>query len=182
MAHSYVEAFPCERDAFLAFARDFPEAAVLLVDTYDTLHGVRTAIELASEVRGPLGVRLDSGDLAGLSKQTRELLDEAGLTGARIMASGGLDEHRLAEITAAGAPIDAFGIGTRMGVSADAPSLDSAYKLVEYEGRPVMKLSPEKLTAPGAKQVYRGGTGEADLLALREEPPPDGRRPCCGPR
>ncbi|MGW3470807.1 nicotinate phosphoribosyltransferase [Saccharopolyspora sp. NPDC000995] len=181
MAHSYVEAFSDERAAFEAFAEDFPDVTVFLVDTYDTITGVRTAIEVAGELRhgGRLGIRLDSGDVGALAILSRRLLDEAGFTDARIMASGGLDEHQLAALD--GAPIDAFGIGTRMGVSADAPSLDSAYKLVEYDHRPVMKLSSGKLTAPGAKQVYRGDPGEPDLLALREETPPADREPLLRP-
>ncbi|MBB5157521.1 nicotinate phosphoribosyltransferase [Saccharopolyspora phatthalungensis] len=133
MAHSYIEAFPDESTAFRAFADDFPDATVFLVDTYDTLHGVCTAIEVAQDlpVGSQIGIRLDSGDLGDLAVQARRLLDDAGLTSARIMASGGFDEHALAEL--AEAPIDLFGVGTRMGVSADAPSLDSAYKLVEYD-------------------------------------------------
>ncbi|MCI2416421.1 nicotinate phosphoribosyltransferase [Saccharopolyspora sp. K220] len=172
MAHSYVESFPSERSAFRAFAEDFPDATVFLVDTYDTLRGVRTAIEVARDlpVGSRIGIRLDSGDLGGLAARARRLLDDAGLANARIMASGGLDEHALAEL--ADAPIDLFGVGTRMGVCADAPSLDSAYKLVEYDGAPVMKLSTGKLTAPGAKQVYRGTAGQPDLVALRGESPP----------
>ncbi|PKW17806.1 nicotinate phosphoribosyltransferase [Saccharopolyspora spinosa] len=181
MAHSYVEAFPDERTAFRAFAADFPDATVFLVDTYDTLRGVRTAIEVAKDLPAGsrIGIRLDSGDLGGLAVQARQLLDDAGLTSARIMASGGLDEHALAEL--ATVPIDLFGVGTRMGVSADAPSLDSAYKLVEYGGAPVMKLSAGKLTAPGAKQVYRGEPGQPDLLALRSEASPAGREPLLQP-
>ncbi|TDD40857.1 nicotinate phosphoribosyltransferase [Saccharopolyspora elongata] len=181
MAHSYVEAFQDERAAFGAFAEDFPGATVFLVDTYDTIQGVRTAIGVAAELSrgGSLGIRLDSGDLGALAILSRRLLDEAGFTDARIMASGGLDEHQLAALD--GTPIDAFGIGTRMGVSADAPSLDSAYKIVEYDHRPVMKLSSGKLTAPGAKQIYRGDSGEPDLLALREETPPADREPLLSP-
>ncbi|MDA3625151.1 nicotinate phosphoribosyltransferase [Saccharopolyspora oryzae] len=181
MAHSYVEAFPDERTAFRAFAADFPDTAVFLVDTYDTPHGVRTAIEVARELPAgsDIGIRLDSGDLGALAVEARRMFDEAGMTHARIMASGGLDEHELADLAAA--PIDVFGVGTRMGVSADAPSLDSAFKLVEYEGSPVMKLSAGKRTAPAAKQVYRGETGQPDLLALRAEDPPAGREPLLVP-
>ncbi|KAA5825498.1 nicotinate phosphoribosyltransferase [Saccharopolyspora hirsuta] len=176
MAHSYVEAFPDERAAFTAFADDFPGIAVFLVDTYETLRGVRTAIEVAAGCSEELvGIRLDSGDLAELAIQSRHLLDESGFPAARIMASGGLDEHQLVDLSAA--PIDVFGIGTRMGVSADAPSLDSAYKLVEYDQRPVMKLSPGKLTAPGAKQVHRGDPGEPDVLGLRDDVVPPEREP-----
>jgi nicotinate phosphoribosyltransferase len=179
MAHSYVLAFADERAAFEAFAEDFPGATVFLVDTYDTSEGVGRAIEVARTLppRHPFGIRLDSGDLGALAVDARRRLDEAGLTAARIVASGGLDEHAIAALVASGAPIDVFGVGTRMGVSADAPSLDSAYKLVEYDGRPVMKLSSGKATAPGAKQVFRAAFEPRDLLALHDEEPP----PCHEP-
>jgi nicotinate phosphoribosyltransferase len=181
MAHSYIEAFPDERTAFRAFAEDFPDVTVFLVDTYDTLHGVRTAIEVARDLPAAsrIGIRLDSGDLGALAVRARRLLDDAGLDDARIMASGGLDEHALAEL--ADAPIDLFGVGTHVGVSADAPSFDSAYKLVEYDGHPVMKLSSGKLTVPSTKQVYRGDPGQPDVLALRTENPPSGREPLLQP-
>jgi nicotinate phosphoribosyltransferase len=172
MAHSYVEAFPTEADAFRAFASDFPERTTFLVDTYDALAGVRTAIDVIRELglRDALGIRLDSGDLEFLSAQARTLLDEARLGHVRIFASGGLDDIDIDRLVRAGAPIDAFGVGTRMGVSADAPFLDTAYKLAEYAGRPVLKLSPGKISIPSAKQVYRLPDG--DLVALREEAPP----------
>ncbi|GAA2002579.1 nicotinate phosphoribosyltransferase [Catenulispora subtropica] len=174
MAHSYVQAFGADRDAFRAFATDFPSVSVFLVDTYRTLDGVRAAVDVISELglTGRLGIRLDSGDLAGLAFGARRILDAAGLDNVRIMASGGLDEDAIAELVTARAPIDSYGIGTRMGTSADAPSLDTAYKLVEYAGRPVMKLSVGKATLPGAKQVWRGPDG--DTLGLREEPGPQG--------
>jgi nicotinate phosphoribosyltransferase len=177
MAHSYIESFPSEVEAFRAFARDFPTRTTFLVDTYDTPNGVRNAIEVIRELglEDSLGVRLDSGDLDGLSREARALLDGAGLPHVRIFASGGLDEHDIDRLVSAGAPIDAFGIGTRMGVSADAPYLDSVYKLVEYDGRPVLKLSEAKATEPGRKQVYRGVDG--DIVALRDEPAPDGCQP-----
>jgi nicotinate phosphoribosyltransferase len=174
MAHSYVESFPTEADAFRAFARDFPERATthpttFLVDTYDTLNGVRTAIQVIRELelQSEFGIRLDSGDLLELSLASRTILDEAGLPNVQIFASGGLDELELHRLVKAGAPIDAFGVGTRVGVSADAPTLDSAYKLVEYDGRPMIKLSSQKATAPGRKQVFRGPDG--DTIGLREE-------------
>nr|WP_055502329.1 nicotinate phosphoribosyltransferase [Nonomuraea pusilla] len=185
MAHSFIEAFPGEEAAFEAFAEQFPGACTFLVDTYDTLEGVRRAIAVArrtGSARGAgegLGVRLDSGDLAELSRQARRLLDEAGLPAAHVFASGGLDEHDIAALVRGGAPIDAYGVGTKMGVSADAPSLDSAYKLVAYGGRPVMKLSAGKATAPGAKQVFRGDAH--DVVGLRDEPVPDGCRPLLAP-
>ncbi|WP_141576763.1 nicotinate phosphoribosyltransferase [Actinomadura sp. WMMA1423] len=181
MAHSYVEAFPAEEEAFAAFAADFPDRTTLLVDTYDTVSGVAAAIRTARRAGPALlaGIRLDSGDLGDLAVRARSMLDEAGMAGARIVASGGLDEYRIADLAAAGAPIDVYGVGTKMGVSADAPYLDSAYKLVAYEDRPVMKLSTGKITAPCPKQVHRGADG--DLVALRDEPAPDGTEPLLVP-
>jgi nicotinate phosphoribosyltransferase len=177
MAHSYVESFPSEADAFRAFAQDFPDRTTFLVDTYDTLNGVRTAIEVIRDLNlvGNLGVRLDSGELESLSRQARVILDRAGLPDVRIFASGGLDELEVDRLVRAGAPIDAFGVGTRVGVSADAPYLDSVYKLVEFDGRPVLKLSEDKATEPGRKQVFRGPDG--DTIGLRAEPPPERSEP-----
>jgi nicotinate phosphoribosyltransferase len=177
-----VEAFGDEAAAFEAFARDQPGSAVLLVDTYDTLSGARRAVEVMHRLGLPAnaGVRLDSGDLAALSVQVRRLLDDAGRRDATVVASGGLDEYAVDELRRAGAPIDVFAVGTRVGTSADAPYLDSAYKLVEYEGRPVLKLSPGKATRPGRKQVFRA-PGAADLLAVRDEPAPPGSEPLLVP-
>ncbi|MGZ4130047.1 MAG: nicotinate phosphoribosyltransferase [Actinomycetota bacterium] len=181
MAHSFIEAFPSEVAAFRAFARDHPDRTTFLVDTYDTPNGVRNAIAVIRELAltGGIGVRLDSGDLDDLARQARVLLDDAGLGRARIFASGGLDEHEVAELVGAGAPVDSFGIGTQLGVSADSPFVDSVYKLVEFEGRPVLKLSAEKLTAPGRKQVWRGAHG--DLLALRDGSPAGDDEPLLEP-
>jgi nicotinate phosphoribosyltransferase len=184
MAHSYIQAFPSEREAFRAFAEDFPERTTFLVDTFDTLDGVRSAIDVAGELGlgQRVGIRLDSGDLVRLARESRRLLDDAGLTDARIVASGGLDEYEIARLINEQAPIDAFGVGTKMGVSADAPYLDSVYKLVAYGGRPVMKLSPAKITAPGAKQVFRRLVGPFDdVVGLRDEPVPPGREPLLVP-
>jgi nicotinate phosphoribosyltransferase len=183
MAHSFVEAFGTEQAAFRAFAQDFPSRTTFLVDTYDTLQGVRTAIDVIRELglSEGLGIRLDSGDLAALAHEARALLDAAGLSHVRILASGGLDEYAIEELVAGGAPIDGFGVGTRVGVSADAPYLDSAYKLVEVGGRPVLKLSPEKVTAPGRKQVFRPTRVDGDVVGLRDEPVPDGCRPLLEP-
>ncbi len=171
MAHSYVEAFPSERDAFLAFAEDLPGRGTLtfLIDTYDTAAGVRTAIDVigARGLSGALAIRIDSGELDRESRAARAALDEAGLGNVRIFVSGGLDEHDIDTLVRAGAPVDAFGVGTQMGVSYDAPCLDSAYKLVRYDRKPVMKLSPGKETLPGGKQVFRSETG--DTIGLREE-------------
>ena len=168
-------------EAFRAFASDFPGRTTFLLDTYDTLNGARTAVDVIRELdlEGRLAVRLDSGDLEALSRQVRVILDEAGLRHVRIFASGGLDELRVAALVQSGAPIDAFGVGTQLGVSADAPTMDSVYKIVRYGDRPVLKLSPEKATLPGEKQVFRGAGG--DVLALRGEPGGDGARPLLEP-
>jgi nicotinate phosphoribosyltransferase len=181
MAHSYVESFVEESAAFEAFTRSYPDGATLLIDTYDTLTGARRAAAAAQALRergGRLsGVRLDSGDLLALSRAVRALLDEAGLPEVVIVASGDLDEHAIARLVSAGAPIDGFGVGTRLGVAADAPSLEAAYKLVCVDGRPVMKLSPGKQSLPASKQVWRrhaDGRFVGDLIALRGEPAPPG--------
>jgi nicotinate phosphoribosyltransferase len=179
MAHSFVTAFGDELEAFRAYARAFPDSAILLIDSYDTLDGARKAVtvarELAARGHALAGVRLDSGDLLALSREVRRILDAAGCPGVRIVASGGLDEHDIAGLVAAGAPVDSFGVGTRLNVSADAPTLDLVYKLVRYGGRDVLKLSQGKETWVGAKALYRsfvGGCMAGDVLALRDEPPP----------
>jgi nicotinate phosphoribosyltransferase len=183
MAHSFIEAFPSEDDAFRAFAEDHPHRTTFLVDTYDTRNGVRNAIGIARSLglTREVGVRLDSGDLDRLAREARAELDAAGLTAARIFASGGLDEHEVAELVRGGAPVDAFGIGTQLGVSADVPYLDTVYKLVEYDGQPTMKLSTAKVSAPGAKQVWRGPGDSGDLLGLANEAAPDGWEPLLEP-
>ncbi len=174
MAHAYVQSFENEADAFRAFVRQYPDTT-LLVDTYDTLQGVRRVVDLARELGAQFkvqAIRLDSGDLATLSKQAREMLDAAGLHHVRIFASGGLDEHALADLLSRGAPIDAFGVGTRMGVSEDAPTLDVVYKLTEFAGRGRMKLSPGKNLLPGRKQIWRretGGIYSGDVIGRADE-------------
>jgi len=183
MAHSYIEAFRSEADAFRAFAEDFPGRVTFLVDTYDTIRGVRTAVATieAMGLSAPLGVRLDSGDLGALAGQARRVLDEAGMGHVRIFVSGGLDDLDVEALVDGGAPIDAFGIGTHLGVSADAPYLDTVYKMVEYDGRPVAKLSADKASSPGKKQVFRGPDLQGDLIALRDDPAPDGFGPMLHP-
>jgi nicotinate phosphoribosyltransferase len=174
MAHSYVQAHSTELDAFRAFVRVHPDA-VLLVDTYDTAEGVRNVVRLAREMGESFrvrGIRLDSGDLEALSRAARRILDEAGLFGVRIMASGGLDEWRIRALVREGAPIDGFGVGTEMGVSEDAPSLDMAYKLTEYAGKGRLKLSAEKAIYPHPKQVFRmeeGSRAVRDVIARAGE-------------
>ena len=171
MAHSFVMAFDDEREAFRAYARAFPTDAVLLLDTYDTLTGARHVVEVAHELAGEgievAGVRLDSGDLRELSVAVRRILDEGGLHGVRIFASGDLDEYRVAELVAGGAAIDAFGVGTQLGTSADAPSLSAVYKLVEDADGPKMKLAEGKVTWPGRKQVWRAT--DRDVISLHDE-------------
>ncbi len=182
MAHSFVTAFPDELEAFRAYARAFPDGSILLIDSYDTVEGARKAALVAGELAGAghrlAGVRLDSGDLLALSRDVRRVLDQAGFPGVRILASGGLDEHDVARLLDAGAPIDGFGVGTRMNVSADAPSLDLVYKLVRYGGRDVLKLSEGKETWIGEKQLFRSGGDDGrfagDLLALADEPAAEG--------
>jgi nicotinate phosphoribosyltransferase len=177
MAHSYVESFDREIDSFRAFAKSFPDNTVLLIDTYDTLAGARKAVTVAREMqqagKSLRAVRLDSGDMVQLSQQVREVFDEAGFPEVRIFASGGFDEFKIQKILADGANIDAFGVGTRMGVSADAPYLNMAYKMVMYHGRPVMKLSSGKISLAGPKQVFRQRTRDGffkrDLIGLRDE-------------
>lgn len=174
MAHSYIEAFASEAEAFVHFVETNPET-ILLVDTYDTLNGVRHVIDLARQLGTRFkakGIRLDSGDLGALAKASRAMLDEAGLKSVEIFASGGLDENEVARLLRQGAPIDAFGVGTDMSVSGDAPSLDIAYKLTEYAGEGRMKFSTGKITLPGRKQVFRSfenGKTTGDVIACAEE-------------
>lgn len=172
MAHSFVQAHESERAAFEAFASVFPENAVLLIDTYDTVEGARRAVEAGRSF--PIkGVRLDSGDLDSLSREVRRILDAGGLKDAIIFASGNLDELRVAELVSAGAPIDSFGIGTSLVTSSDHPALDAVYKLQEYAGRARRKRSAGKATWPGRKQVFRrydaGGRFAGDLVSLESD-------------
>ncbi|WP_051370483.1 nicotinate phosphoribosyltransferase [Streptomyces sp. 142MFCol3.1] len=178
MAHSYIEAFPSEEEAFRAFARSHPGPVTFLVDTYDTEEGVRIAAGVLKDLGlGPgCAIRLDSGDLDALARRARAVLDATGLNDVRIVASGGLDEYSVDRLVRAGAPIDVYAVGTRVGVAADAPYLDAAYKLVEYAGRATMKLSSAKITAPGRKQVFRRAP-QPDVIALRQEEPPDSAHP-----
>ena len=177
MSHSYISSFESEREAFAEYAKSFPDSSTFLVDTYDTLDGVANAIAVAKdmEARGHRlrAVRLDSGDLDSLARGSRAMLDEAGLGYVQILASGGLDEYSIAELVSADAPIGGFGVGTRVGASADAPYTDFVYKLVEYDGRPVMKFSEDKVYLPGPKQVSRhidfDGTMRLDMIHGADE-------------
>ncbi|MFH0876773.1 MAG: nicotinate phosphoribosyltransferase [Candidatus Omnitrophota bacterium] len=182
MAHSFVMSFSSEAESFKAFFETFPDKCILLVDTYDTAEGIRNAIRIARDfkARGHVlkGIRLDSGDLCLLSKIARKLLDTAGFKETKILASGDLDEYKIELLMQKRAPIDAFGVGTKMGVSADAPSLDVIYKISEVSNSdgvffPVMKLSRGKASLPGRKQVFRifdkNGFFEKDIIGLESE-------------
>jgi nicotinate phosphoribosyltransferase len=155
-AHSWVMSFPREVEAFRQLQRVLGDATVHLIDTYDPVEGARRAAGLG----GPLwGVRIDSGDCVTLSRQVRAILDAAGLREAKIMASGDLDEYRIRELAAAGAPIDAFGVGTQLATSADAPVMGAVYKMVEMDiwgiQRFTAKYSADKISLPGSKQIFR---------------------------
>lgn len=182
MAHSYVMCFKKEMDSFSSYARSFANKTILLVDTYDTRKGIEAAIKVGLDLKKQghklLGIRLDSGDLVVLSKMARKMLDEANLKEVGIFGSGNLDEYKIAELLKKGAIIDSFGVGTKMGVSEDAPFIDAIYKISEVmdgEGNflPTMKLSEKKTTFPGRKQVYRirdsRGKFLKDILALEGE-------------
>jgi nicotinate phosphoribosyltransferase len=169
-AHSWVMSFPSELSAFERLQQLLGETTIYLIDTYDTLEGARRAASLG---RPLWGVRLDSGNLGELATAVRRILDEAGLADAKIMATGDLNEYKIQELMAARAPIDVFGVGTELATSADAPSLGVVYKLVELETagagdrRYPVKLSHEKQTLPGAKQIFR--SSDHDVLARATE-------------
>ena len=189
MAHSYVMSFPDELEAFRTFAHDFPANAVLLIDTYDTPQGVANAITVGRElIAGGArlrGVRIDSGDLAVQSRAVRAALDAAGFRDTQIFLSGDLNEYRIAELLDQGAAVDAFGVGTELGTSTDAPSIGGVYKLVEDEKGYRIKLSTGKATLPGRKQVWRRldaeGQPAGDLIALHDEPALPGYTPLLVP-
>jgi nicotinate phosphoribosyltransferase len=177
MAHSFVQAHADETDSFRSFARAQPGNVVLLIDTYDTEAAAHKVVALAPELaaRGIAikGVRLDSGDLGELARRVRRVLDDGGLQTTTIFASGDLDEYRVHELLAQGAPIDGFGIGTRLDTSADAAYLDCAYKLEEYAGQARRKRSLGKATWPGRKQVWRSYDGQGrmsgDIISLESD-------------
>ncbi len=183
MAHSFIMSFHNELTAFRSFVKTFPDNGILLVDTYDTLKGVKNAIIVARELEKKghrlKGIRLDSGNLAELALKARRLLDLANLPYVKIVATGNLDEYKIKELLHKKAPIDTFGVGTKMGVSADAPYCDVIYKLSEVADAsgdflPTMKLSKDKVTYPGRKQVFRffkkEGTIDKDIIGLENEP------------
>lgn len=177
MAHSFVSIYENEYDAFAAFAKNYPDTTVLLIDTHDTIEGAKNAARIGVEMkkRGEtlIGVRLDSGDMAALSKTVRKILDDAGLADTKIFASSGFDEYKIARVIGQNAAIDAFGVGTKLGVSADAPYLDMVYKLVHFGARDITKQSPGKEYLAGEKQVFRktgdNGMYAGDIIGGKEE-------------
>jgi nicotinate phosphoribosyltransferase len=177
MAHSFVQAFGSELEAFSAFAETFPDSSVFLIDTYDTIAGARKAVKVALEMKKKghalLGVRLDSGDMVQLSREVHKIFSAAGLPDVKIFASSGFDEFKIKKVVEAGAQIDAFGVGTNIGVSADAPFIDIVYKMVRCDRRDVRKLSPGKVTLAGEKQVFRefdkNGIYRSDTIGLRSD-------------
>jgi nicotinate phosphoribosyltransferase len=177
MAHSYIQTHQDETTAFKDFAHSWPDTAIFLLDTYDTVKAAHKVVALARDLKKEgisiHGVRLDSGDLVQLAKQVRIILDEGGLKDTRIFASGNLDEYALEQLIAQQAPIDGFGIGTHLAVSEDAPTLECVYKMQEYDGQPRRKRSEGKATWPGKKQVFRTfdaqGKMQEDHLAMEDE-------------
>ncbi|MDW8066411.1 MAG: nicotinate phosphoribosyltransferase [Aquificaceae bacterium] len=155
MAHSFVMVFEEEEEAFRAFARSFPNRTIFLIDTYDTLEGAKKALKLIKEGIKVVGVRIDSGDVKSLSREVKEIFEREGFKDVKIVVSGGVDEEDIQRWLSEGAPIDIFGVGTKLLTSSDEPYLDIAYKLVEYEGKPKFKLSPGKKTFPYKRQVIR---------------------------
>jgi nicotinate phosphoribosyltransferase len=176
MAHSFVQAHLDEADAFRGFARTFGQETVLLVDTYDTPEGIDRAILVAKEMRGQgielRGIRIDSGDLGAHARLARDRLDAAGFPNLMVFVSGGLDEYRIQDLLdRQHAPIDGFGVGTSLGSAGEGPTMETVYKLVSFDGRPVRKTSAGKATWPGAKQVWRAADGSCDYLELAEQAP-----------
>ena len=177
MAHSYVGAFDSEKDAFLSYFETFPDHCIFLIDTYDTLEGAKNAAAVAKEMKKKghalISVRLDSGDTVSLSQGVRKILDDAGLYDVKIFASSGFDEYKIEKVVSEGARIDAFGVGTKVGVSADAPFVDVVYKMVHFKDRNVRKLSPGKVTLAGEKQVFREKNSRGyfveDIIGVRDE-------------
>lgn len=155
MAHSYILVFPQEEDAFRAFATSFPDRSVFLVDTFDTLACAEKIVSLARSGVPVTGVRIDSGDIGALVTSVRRILDKNGLKHVKMFISSGVDEYKIEEWLTAGIPIDSFGVGTRFVTASDAPFLDMVYKLVEYDGRPMFKISPGKATFPYKRQIVR---------------------------
>jgi len=184
MAHSWVQSFGNELTAFETYAEYYPDSTILLVDTYNTLksglpNAIKVAKKLEEEGHKLVGIRLDSGDLAYLARESRQMLDEAGLDYVKIAASNQLDEFVIKSLLDQDAPIDLFGVGTKLVTAADDPALDGVYKLSSVNGTPSLKVSEneEKVTLPGSKKLYRflnpDGSFNSDGITLSDEPEPD---------
>lgn len=174
MAHSFIMSYPSEIEAFLSFASIYRENSIFLVDTYNTLEGIKNAVKAAKalNLKTFKGIRIDSEDILELSKEARKILDQNQYKDATIFVSGNMNEYRIKDFLDEKAPIDGFGVGTELVVSSDSPYLDAAYKLVEYEREPKIKLSKNKVTIPGKKQVYRvfeNGKIKKDIISLFDE-------------
>jgi nicotinate phosphoribosyltransferase len=178
MAHSFIQIHDDESMAFENFARSRPDGVIFLIDTFDTEAGARKVVDLAPRLKadgiGIRGVRIDSGDMIAMARKVRRILDAGGLKDAIILVSGGVDEDFIAKVVTSGAPIDGFGVGSSLDASSDAPTLDCAYKLQEYRGKPRRKLSEGKVTWPGRKQVWRSkdakGRISGDVVSLDNAP------------
>ncbi|MFX1391455.1 MAG: nicotinate phosphoribosyltransferase [Promethearchaeota archaeon] len=170
MAHSFVQKFDNEIDSFKSYFNIYDKDSILLIDTYDTENGAHKSSQFGNNIRG---VRIDSGDLIEHAKKVREILDTNGCEKVSIVASSDLNEYKIQEIIKKNAPIDAFGVGTELATSRDDPSISGVYKLIEYNGRPKIKISEEKVTYPGIKQIYRiydkEGIFDKDILSLENE-------------
>ena len=177
MAHSFIQTIGADTEAFRTFARTFPDNSIFLIDTFDVIAGAHSAAEVGRKMAANghrlKGVRIDSGDMAVSSREVRRILDDAGLQHVQVIATSNFDEFKIENVLSAGAAIDAFGVGTRLGVSADLPYLDMVYKLVRYDDRDVKKNSPGKCTLAGEKQVFRktdsAGHYREDILGRRSE-------------
>ena len=173
MAHSFVQRFDDESESFDYYYDIYGENSILLIDTYDTEKGAEKACKYKNNI---MGVRIDSGDLIEHAKKVRKILDQNGCKDVLIVASSDLNEYKIKEIIDKNAPIDAFGIGTELATSRDDPTIAAVYKLAEYKGIPRIKISEEKLTYPGKKQIYRifdkNGRFKEDILMLDDEMPP----------
>jgi nicotinate phosphoribosyltransferase len=171
MAHSFVQKFDEELDSFKSYYKIYGKDSILLIDTYDTEKGARKSCIFGNKISG---VRIDSGDLIEHAKKVRKILDDNGCEKVLIVASSDLNEYKIKEIIDKQAPIDAFGVGTELATSRDDPTVSGVYKLMEYNGKPKIKISEEKITYPGKKQVYRiydeHGMFKKDFLSLEDEP------------
>ncbi|MFW9876175.1 MAG: nicotinate phosphoribosyltransferase [Candidatus Thorarchaeota archaeon] len=182
MAHSFVQKFDKEIESFKTYYEIYDENSILLIDTYNTEKAAEKCAQFGNKIRG---VRIDSGDLINHSKKVREILDKNGCEKVLIIASSDLNEYKIKEIIEQNAPIDAFGVGTELATSRDDPTIAGVYKLIEYNENPKIKISEEKITYPGIKQVYRiydkDGKFKEDILALYDEPTPTDSIPLLQP-